>query len=90
MSHLGTGLTGPVYLALKADDIVNLKKKFGFDPEQKFHVPEEVYARYRAIGERGAEAEAKWNALLTEYGQKHPEEHKELTRRIKGDLPEGM
>ncbi|KAG8978102.1 Transketolase [Tulasnella sp. 425] len=74
---------------LKADDIVNIKKKFGFDPEQKFHVPDEVYARYHAIGERGAEAEAKWNALLVEYGQKYPEEHKELTRRIRGDLPEG-
>lgn len=74
---------------MKADDIVNVKKKFGFDPEQKFHVPDEVYARYNAIGVRGAEAEAKWEALLSQYAQKYPEEHKELTRRIKGDLPEG-
>ncbi|KAG8931072.1 Transketolase [Tulasnella sp. 417] len=74
---------------LKADDIVNIKKKFGFDPEQKFHVPDEVYARYNAIGVRGAEAEAKWDALLAQYAQKYPEEHAELTRRIRGDLPEG-
>lgn len=90
MSHLGIGLTGTVYLALKADDIINIKKKFGFDPEQKFHVPDEVYARYQAIGARGADAEAKWDALLAQYAQKYPEEHKELTRRIRGDLPEGM
>ena len=29
--------------ALKADDIHQIKQKFGFDPEQTFVVPQEVY-----------------------------------------------
>ncbi|KAG8897985.1 Transketolase [Tulasnella sp. 403] len=74
---------------LKADDIVQLKAKFGFDTEAKFHVPDAVYAAYAKIGARGAEAEQKWEALLREYSQKYPEEGKELTRRINGELPAG-
>jgi transketolase len=74
---------------LKADDIAALKSKFGFDPEKKFHVDPKVYDVYHAAGQRGAEAEAKWNTLLQEYTQKYPKEGKELQRRIRGELPEG-
>ncbi|KAJ7489910.1 transketolase [Mycena galericulata] len=74
---------------LKADDIVALKTKFGFSPDEKFHVPEETYAAYAEVAKRGAAAEASWNALLAAYGEKYPAEHAELTRRISGKLPEG-
>jgi transketolase len=77
------------YPALKADDIVALKTKFGFSPEQKFHVPQETYDAYAKVAKRGAAAEASWNELLASYGKKYPTEHAELTRRIAGKLPEG-
>ena len=32
---------------LKADDVKQLKKKFGFDPEKSFIVPQEVYKFYK-------------------------------------------
>ncbi|KAJ7470555.1 transketolase [Mycena latifolia] len=75
--------------ALKADDIVALKTKFGFSPDEKFHVPKETYAAYAEVAKRGAASEESWNALLASYGQKYPAEHAELTRRIAGKLPEG-
>ncbi|KAF5330652.1 hypothetical protein D9619_005942 [Psilocybe cf. subviscida] len=74
---------------LKADDIVNLKNKFGFNPDQTFQVPQETYDLYSEFGKRGAALEAQWNALLAEYGKKYPTEHAELTRRIAGKLTEG-
>lgn len=73
--------------ALKADDIVALKTHFGFDPEAKFAVPQETYDAYATIGTRGAALESKWTSLLSSYGQKYPNEHAELTRRIAGELP---
>ncbi|KAF7295104.1 Transketolase [Mycena indigotica] len=73
---------------LKADDIVALKTKFGFPPDEKFYVPAEVYKFYGEIAQKGASAEAKWNSLLAAYGQKYPTEHAELTRRIAGELPQ--
>jgi len=76
--------------ALKADDISNLKSKFGFDTKASFNVPEDVYSVYHEVASRGAEEEKKWEALLAEYVQKFPEEGSELKRRISGELPSGM
>ena len=75
--------------ALKADDIEQLKVKFGFDPKQTFVVPQEVYDQYHKHASEGAAAEAEWNQLFEKYGSEHKELAAELKRRISGDLPEG-
>lgn len=75
--------------ALKADDIQALKTKFGFPADQAFHIPQATYDVYGATAQRGAVLEAQWNSLLASYGQRYPNEHAELTRRIAGKLPEG-
>ncbi|KAF9448358.1 transketolase [Macrolepiota fuliginosa MF-IS2] len=74
---------------LKADDIVQLKAKFGFPTDQTFYVPQEVRDAYAEIAKRGAALEAEWNAKLAAYGEKYPKEHAEFVRRIEGRLPEG-
>ena len=57
--HQGTG--GVHGSALKADDIKQLKQKFGFDPEETFVVPQEVYDVYH---KRAAEGAAREQVLL--------------------------
>lgn len=74
---------------LKADDIVQLKKKFGFDPEQHFHVPQDVYNHWDQIQQRGAGYQKEWDQLFSQYKSKYPEQHAELSRRIAGELPNG-
>ncbi|KAG7092243.1 Transketolase [Marasmius oreades] len=74
---------------LKPDDISALKTKFGLPADQSFHVPQETYDAYAAVGARGSTLEAEWNKLLDAYGQKYPNEHAEFTRRIRGELPPG-
>ncbi|KAH0551004.1 hypothetical protein GP486_007635 [Trichoglossum hirsutum] len=74
---------------LKADDCLAVKKKFGFDPEQSFVVPSEVYDLYHKHANEGAAKEQEWNQLLERYGQEYKSEHADLTRRLTGDLPEG-
>ena len=75
---------------LSADDLKQLKSKFGFDPEKSFQVPQEVYDHYQAtILKPGQEANAKWDALFEEYQKKYPKLGAELARRLKGELPEG-
>ncbi|ODV87425.1 hypothetical protein CANARDRAFT_5958 [[Candida] arabinofermentans NRRL YB-2248] len=73
---------------LKADDVKQLKKKWGFDPEKTFEVPQEVYDLYAKVGEAGAAAEAEWNTLLEKYTVEYPELGAELKRRLAGELPE--
>ncbi|KAI9701336.1 MAG: Transketolase [Bogoriella megaspora] len=74
---------------LKEDDCKQAKKKFGFDPEQSFVVPQEVYDLYHKTGARGAAAEQEWNQLFQKYGQQYSKEHADLKRRLTGVLPEG-
>lgn len=74
---------------LKADDCAQVKKQFGFDPEQSFVVPQDVYDMYHKHSAEGAAKEQEWNKLLEKYGEKHKKEHDDLLRRLSGKLPEG-
>lgn len=75
--------------ALKADDTVNIKKQFGFNPEEFFAVPATTTEIYAGIAKRGAEAEAVWEKTFAAYGEKYPEEKADIDRRISGKLPVG-
>ncbi len=58
---------------LGADDVAEVKKKFGFDPAQTFFVPEEARAVYLKCREKGKELEHAWNALFEKYAAQFPE-----------------
>ncbi|KAL9108487.1 MAG: hypothetical protein Q9227_006702 [Pyrenula ochraceoflavens] len=75
--------------ALPADDCKQIKQKFGFDPEQSFVVPQEVYDLYHKHAAEGAAAEKEWNNLFSKYGSSHATEYADLARRLSGKLPEG-
>ncbi|KKA26449.1 hypothetical protein TD95_000145 [Thielaviopsis punctulata] len=74
---------------LKAEDIKQLKTKFGFNPEQSFSVPQEVYDLYAKHAAEGAAAEQEWEAMLAKYAEAYPAEAADLKRRQTGDLPAG-
>jgi transketolase len=74
---------------LKADDCQSVKQKFGFNPEQSFVVPQQVYDLYHRHAAEGEAGEQEWNQLLEKYGQEYRSEYIDLKRRLAGDLPEG-
>lgn len=74
---------------LKKDDIAQIKEAVGFNPEETFAVPQTTYGVYAAAAEKGAKANADWDALFASYKEKYPKEGAELARRIAGELPEG-
>ncbi|KAI8096564.1 transketolase [Halteromyces radiatus] len=74
---------------LSNDDIKQVKQKFGFNPEESYVVPKEVYDLYGARAAHGAQAEAEWNALFAKYKQEYPADGEEIERRFNGKLPEG-
>ena len=75
--------------ALKADDCKQVKKKFGFDPEDSFAVPQKVYDMYNAHASEGAAKEQEWNQLFDKYAGEYKAEADDLKRRLSGKLPEG-
>lgn len=74
---------------IAADDIKNVKQKFGFNPEEKYAVSQEVYDFWAKIAEQNAKVEAEWNELVAKYNKEFPTEAAELKRRLEGKLPEG-
>ncbi len=74
---------------LKADDCAQVKKAFGFDPDQSFVVPQDVYDMYHKHAAEGAAKEQEWNKMFEKYGEQFKDEHADLLRRLSGKLPEG-
>jgi len=82
--------TGAVHgSALKADDIEQIKQRFGFNPKESFVVPQEVSDFYHKTAQRGNEAEKAWNEKFDAYAKAFPKESAELKRILSGKLPEG-
>ncbi|KAL6931612.1 Transketolase [Hanseniaspora guilliermondii] len=75
---------------LKADDIAQIKEKFGFNPKENFAVPQEVYDFYnKEVIVPGAKANAEWDQLFAKYQTEFSKEGAEIARRLAGELPAG-
>jgi transketolase len=72
---------------LGEEEIRLTKQHFGWDPDQHFHVPQEVLNHMRKALERGAEAEGEWNALFGRYTAQYPDLAKQFTDAAGGYLP---
>ncbi|MBC1333648.1 transketolase, partial [Listeria booriae] len=81
--------TSKVHGAPLGDEgILEAKKAYGWNYEEKFFVPEEVTARFKeTIGERGEKAEAAWNELFASYKAKYPELAQQLEDSLNNKLP---
>lgn len=55
------------------DNVAAMKEFLNWPSMDPFYVPDEVYDNYKAHAKKGAETEAKWNALFDEYCSHYPE-----------------
>lgn len=78
--------THGVHGAPLGDDEIAATREFLNWPHAPFEVPDEIYAAWDAR-ERGARAEAEWQAVFDDYRRAHPELANEFERRVRGDLP---
>lgn len=67
------------------DEVAATRAALGWE-HAPFTVPEDIYAGWDAR-ERGAAAEADWDARFAAYRSEHPALAAELERRMAGDLP---
>ncbi|MFZ9713883.1 MAG: transketolase, partial [Vulcanococcus sp.] len=74
--------------ALGADEAALTRKNLGWEYGE-FEVPQESYNQWRQAIERGAAAEAAWNATLADYRAKYPTEAAQFERQLRGELPQG-
>ena len=74
---------------LGADNVKATKTFYGFDPEQSFQVPAEVYEHLRQPGLRGAELQKQWEADFAAYAEIFKDEANMFKLSFEGKLPEG-
>lgn len=72
--------------ALGDDQVAGVKRHLGFDPEDKFAVPDGVYDYWSAVKAKGERAEEAWNAMWEKYQTAFPAEGAELRSRLAGQL----
>lgn len=58
---------------LGVENVAALRKNLGWDIEESFVIPQDVYDNCKAIAEANAKEEDAWNAMFAEYAQKYPE-----------------
>ncbi len=74
---------------LGEEEVKLVKENFGFDPEAKFVVDDEVLQLYRDAGKKGKKKEKEWNELYENYKEKYPELAQEYEQLTSGNLPKG-
>jgi len=74
---------------LGAEEVKEVKKFLGFDPEQSFAIPAEVARYYKAAGEKGQQKEEEWNRLFQQYREAFPRLAEEYEMFSEGRMPSG-
>jgi transketolase len=75
--------------ALGAEEVAATKKVLGFDPEQKFFVPDDVLAHAREVVDRGRSLNKEWTERFDAWRAQNPRQAAELDRVLARRLPAG-
>ena len=70
------------------EELNKAKENAGWPIEPTFYVPDDVLEHFRASINKGERLQEAWNAKIKSYSVKHPQEARELERRLAGELPE--
>jgi transketolase len=74
--------------AMGPEKVAATRQTLGWTHEP-FVIPKEVYADYQQAIEKGARAQAEWQARLDEFIGTNPKKAAEFQRRLEGKLPQG-
>lgn len=88
---LGSAVAGDAVAhgaAFGAGDVANMKKAYGFNPDEHFVVSNEVRSFFEDIPARGQDLVRSWEKKVQGYETKYPEVGAEFRQRIEGRLPE--
>ena len=72
--------------AFGADDVKNIKKYFGMNPEEHYVMPDSVKHFYKYLPAKGQDLEREYEDLLSRYENAHPELAKEFKIRREGQM----
>jgi transketolase len=75
--------------ALGDDEIAATKLALGLNPDEKFALPDDVFAHIRSVKDRGAAMHTEWNTRFDKWKVANPDRAALLNRLVSRDLPKG-
>ena len=75
--------------ALGEEEIAATKVALGLNPDEKFAMPDDVFAHVRAVKQRGANLHTEWNVRFEAWKKANPERSALLARLTARELPQG-
>jgi transketolase len=72
---------------LGEDEIRATKEYYGWDPDKKFYIPDEINEYRESRLRIGNELESSWNAMFEQYKETHPEFADEISMILRGEMP---
>ena len=75
--------------ALGDDEVAEVKRILGFDPDRSFAIDDDVLAHTREATERGAEAHRAWTERYDAWASANPDNRALLERMERRELPAG-
>ena len=75
--------------ALGDEEIAATKKELGLNPDEKFAMPDDVFAHVRAVKARGAATRKEWDSKFEQWQKAHPDRAALLKRLVVRELPAG-
>ncbi|HEX8458174.1 MAG TPA: transketolase [Pyrinomonadaceae bacterium] len=72
-----------------AEAVRETKRALGWPEDAEFHIPDAAREHFRTAIERGARAEAEWNALVARYAETHAEAGRAWRDLMTNELPAG-
>ncbi|KAJ5273013.1 hypothetical protein N7478_008138 [Penicillium angulare] len=73
--------------AFGVNSVADIKKLYGFNPEQHFAIGDEVRQFFQELPARGEQWVQEWKQLVNDYTTQHPEIAAEFQARVRGELP---
>ena len=64
---------------LGVENVAEMKKAYGWDPEKHFVIPDSVREFYAELPKRGEKYVQGWNSLVEAYSKEHPDLAKEVS-----------
>jgi transketolase len=74
---------------LGEEEVRAAKRFYGWDPDKRFHVPEQALAHFRRCCQRGQELEAEWQERFAAFREAFPEKARLLELIGRGAMPAG-
>ena len=73
--------------AFGVTDVADMKRAYGFNPDEHFIIPQTVRSFFSDLPGRGQKAVSNWQSLFESYQTEFPELGQELKARLSGQIP---